>query len=425
MDNNSNAPLSKARFYRLPAEVKFEDALSDGVFYNADKLAKVCREQVEKCQQWLDRKVAEGLLVRYKDGSGNYRMPYRNVIEHYKKRGLPLDKPIAVHLYAPRVWGEMTEAEGFLKAPLKEVSYVTFKTFDMEIVGKIIEALRGVAKVKIVEPGVYRAYCASSKYVRSIIVDAVGGPSVARSLSVRGRNAVMRREFVDLDPDFAEGMLLFYIDFARLFTKGHKETINLFLERNEQGSQMAMWVLQAIEKFNEAESVPFSGYLASVLQRWPYDLPSEALGADVARYQRRRKKMLERTGRTSVDHELAAEHLGLSVQQVRDYETRHLSWLDVLSAKPLIWDDSAEEKVSEGSVFSVEDDDAGREARLLSHNVSRAALSAVALSGALKDLTTFIQLASEDDLAPESLSVLDPRTVAAFQDEYVKLGGAN
>ena len=49
-------------------------------------------------------------------------------------------------------------------------------------------------------------------------------------------------------------------------------------------------------KYDEKSNVPFSGYLANVLRRWPYDLPNNELGVELAKFQRERSKAIAKAG---------------------------------------------------------------------------------------------------------------------------------
>lgn len=409
--------LTKKEFYALPFETKCLAALSDGVFYNAAKLSKVVREPYEQCQEWLDKKFDERVLVRYKDNTGNWRMPYDGVLDYYADHKIPLTSRIASGLYAPRLWGGMTEAEGFIDAPLREVSYVSFKC-EQELAEEVIRGLKGIARVRSAGFGSWRAYCLSGAYTKDRILSVANG----RPIECRIRSCIKRREFVDFDPEFGRGMLMFYTEFARTLTKGHRDTINIFIpDVADQRSQFTMWVMEAAEKFNEKESVPFSGYLSSVLQRWPYDLPVGEVGSDVAAYQRKRKRILTRTGKP-FSLEFIAGELGLTVEEVRSLETRHVAWSNKQYSSSLTWEEKGEEKASVGSVFGsprpasdLTDDDLK-----LASIMSISFLDAAIKTGNYRDLHLLIEAAADDEFDLSSLSLVEDETVREFKSAYLR-----
>ena len=53
--------------------------------------------------------------------------------------------------------------------------------------------------------------------------------------------------------------------------KPAKETIDIYCLNIAIKRQILMWVFDAIEKFDEKASVPFSGYIESILKHRPYD----------------------------------------------------------------------------------------------------------------------------------------------------------
>jgi len=51
-----------------------------------------------------------------------------------------------------------------------------------------------------------------------------------------------------------------------------------------------------MQKFDETQPIPFSGYLSNVLRLWPYDLPDNELGKPLSKFQRIRAKAEEELG---------------------------------------------------------------------------------------------------------------------------------
>ena len=133
------------------------------------------------------------------------------------------------------------------------------------------------------------------------------------------------------------------------------ETINIFLpDVEDQNTQVIMWVIAAVEKFDESTSVPFSGYLNSVLRRWPYDLPYLHLGKELSNFQRQRSRALESlrqtTGRKDFTSEELAQAIGITRHEFDGLEEKHKVWISTRSATPLTWSENGEEKVSENMI---------------------------------------------------------------------------
>ena len=107
-----------------------------------------------------------------------------------------------------------------------------------------------------------------------------------------------------------------------------------------------------MKKFDENASVPFSGYLSSVLRHWPYDLPDEFLGKDLAKFQRERKKVIELIKEEgykgdNISIETLVEKMDISKDEYIELNSEHENWLAEKNATTLTWEDSANEKKGE------------------------------------------------------------------------------
>ncbi len=168
-------------------------------------------------------------------------------------------------------------------------------------------------------------------------------------------------------------------------------TIKIFLpDPEDQNSQITLWVIAAIEKFDETSAVPFSGYLNSVLHRWPYDLPADHLGKDLSNFQRERSKAIKKLDVTEGSgteeqkkthtHESIAKEMGLSINSFLESEEKHQIWIKTQTASTLTWDDSSEEKQVESNL-SGNFTNAGVDTDvILANRISRATIDAAIAS---------------------------------------------
>lgn len=134
------------------------------------------------------------------------------------------------------------------------------------------------------------------------------------------------------------------------------DTISIFLpDPIDRESQIIMWVIEAIRKFDESASVPFSGYLNSVLGKWPYDVPAKTLGRELCDFQRNRSKAisdLKKQGEEYISTAQLAEKMGLDKKIFDSYEAKHKTWLSTKNATSLIWEENGEEKSSSLSLLN-------------------------------------------------------------------------
>lgn len=188
---------------------------------------------------------------------------------------------------------------------------------------------------------------------------------------------------------------MFYKRFGRSLVKKDMETIQIFIpDPEDQESQITIWVMTAIEKFDESASVPFSGYLNSVLNHRPYDLPTIHLGKELSTFQRQRSKAVEalkkRWGeeRNFTSEEMAAE-MNMGTLKFNDMEERHRIWTRSRNATTLTWDENSDEKSAEynlsGNLSNLSQSDIA-----LAHKMSLAVIQSALNTGCYDDAMTII-----------------------------------
>lgn len=345
--NVSKALFTRKTFYTQPVEFRIGAIVSDGMWYSLPKWRKLAKCTEAEINEWVERNLANGRLIQAKTGAKSYRLSLPVLREWYAENNIEQETQIIDFLFPPRIWDERTEVEGFLEAPLRTISIVSFNVTDNEVANRIIEGLRGYARVREVEAGQYKAYGLDAGVIKSIIDENAQG----HPIKTYARSEAKRRELIDFTPKFANGLVSFYSQFGKALVKPIMNTIRIFLpDPEDQNSQVTMWVIAAIEKFDETSAVPFSGYLNSVLHRWPYDLPSDHLGKDLSNFQRERAKVIKEldaeAGDTRVthSHEVIAKRMGLATNVFLEFEEKHQIWIKTQMASTLTWDETSEEK---------------------------------------------------------------------------------
>lgn len=165
---------------------------------------------------------------------------------------------------------------------------------------------------------------------------------------VRSRPELKRRELIDFSYEFRTGLVEFYRSFAKTLVKRHIETIKIFLpEEEDQEVQVIMWVIEAIEKFDESASVPFSGYLNTALNHWPYDLPTHHLGVELSAFQRSKNRIIKQYAQDGewLSNESIADIMDIDKSKYDDLDDRDKMWRASKSATTLTWEETGEEKV--------------------------------------------------------------------------------
>lgn len=343
-----HAKYSMEEFKKQPETFRIEAVISDGMWYSLPKWRKIAKVSEAAINEWIKEHLANGMLLQSETGAQSYRFPLTSIKKWYSDNDLYLGDQLIDFLFPPRIWGGKTETEGFLDAPLREISIVSFSC-SSSVAEEVTEKLRGIARVRETEPNHYKAYCLDAASAKEIVVEAFRGREEQHIGKIYSRAVAKRRELVDFPDEFSHGLVVFYKNFGKTLVKPAMETIRIFLsEAEDQDTQIVMWVIAAIEKFDESTSVPFSGYLNSVLNRWPYDLPYTHLGKELSNFQRQRAKALDalkkKTKKTEFTHAEIAEAMKADRAWFDNLEEKHRMWLSAKSATTLTWAENSEEK---------------------------------------------------------------------------------
>lgn len=410
------AVYTRAGLKRQDPDFRIEAIISDGMWYSFSKWKRLAQVSDEELQSWIDRFLESGELIQSATGAKSFRVGHEYIKDWHRENGAPEGMQLLDFLFPPRIWGGMTEIEGFLEAPLREIGIVSFICAS-NVAEEAIEALRGVARVRVDQKGNYKAYGLSAGYIKEIIQGVFAKHPTMDTDKIYSRNESKRREMVDFSNGYANSIVHFYVEFGKSLAKKEKETIQIFLpDYEDQRSQMVMWVITAIEKFDESASVPFSGYLDSVLKRWPYDLPMLFLGKDLSSFQRERSRALTRLrtksgdedGTTSFSAKAISEEMGLDSFEFTDLEESHKAWLRSQTATTLTWGETAEEKSSTNVMEPLETAESDLE---LASKISGCIVDAALKTGLYDDALVTASQIDLHDIDMRKLADLSPQFV--------------
>lgn len=328
---------------------KIEAVIHDGNWYDPEKWAKVAKVDKKTLLAWIE----DNKDILIESGLGSYRVGYDEIIRWYEQEGIDVEESIVPSNFPPKLWGGTTETDVFFNAPRRRVGTISFKVDNNEILDRCVEILKGVGKVMPDEGGRYRAYGLSAIHMKNLLSKGLT-ESEFESLDIKARAILLQRELVDLPPEWLSEAITFYANtFAPSILRSAMSTISIYLPNKEDiHSQIVVWVITAMKKFDENASVPFSGYLSSVLRHWPYDLPNEFLGKDLAKFQRERKKAIELIKEEgykgdNISIETLAEKMDIPKDEYIELNSEHENWLAEKNATTLTWEDSANEKKGE------------------------------------------------------------------------------
>jgi len=424
-----SALFTKTTLKHQPVDFRIGAVVSDGMWYSLTKWRKIAKVSEEEINDWIEKHLADGSLIQSETGAKSYRFPHESIQKWYKDHNLEIGVQLIDSIFPPRIWDDMTEAEGFMDAPLREIGIVSFSA-NSKIATRVSEALRGIAKIREFEPGRYKAYCLHAATVKKIIEDTLKTleqedeyKDMLKGLNRKtySRAEAKRREIVDFSDQFANDLVMFYKSFARTLVKKEMETIQIFLpDPEDQESQITLWVLAAIEKFDESTAVPFSGYLNSVLKRWPYDLPPAHLGKDLSQFQRQRSKAVERLKEKHGDEKNftnieLAQAMEMDQYHFNDLEEKHKVWSKSRKPTSLTWDENSDEKAPE---LTVEELSTSTNIAL-AHKISRAVVETACSTGLYEDAFSIL---SQIDVAEINMAQLDTVSEVFIQELGANFG---
>lgn len=410
-------------FKVLPDEFKIGAVISDGMWYSLPKWRKLAKVSEPVITEWIDRHLENGMLVQSSTGAKSYRFTHESIHQWYSDNHLSIEDQLVDFLFPPRIWDDLTETEGFLSAPLREIGIVSFAC-SAEVAAEVIQALRGVAKVQEPEPNHYKAHCLDASEVKDIVHEVFKRHSEQNIGKVYSRSVAKRRELVDFTPEFGHGLVWFYKNFGKTLVRRTMDTISIFLpEQEDRDTQITIWVLTAISKFDESTSVPFSGYLNSVLKRWPYDLPNLHLGDELSTFQRERSRAVKELralneDRTDFTSSEISQKMGVEHQTFAGLEEKHRIWLAARSATTLTWSENGQEKISSSSVTSGNGDaETASNDIALAHKISWAVIQSAIETECFEDAFTVI-----DQIDRSNVSLAK---ISEVSDDFIQSLGFN
>lgn len=296
----------KENFSLKDKNFKINAVIHSGQWYTFDKWLKLSQVDREDLIKYLGETTVP--IIHKQD---SYRVDSEEVFRWYNENNLDIEKAIVPNDFSPRVWGGKTEVDVLLETPQHISNILLVYCNDINVLYKIKNILRGYAWCVYREnKKQLKIYTTSFKYIEQILTSQLTDREF-NSLIIRYTMQRKWRSLSDFDEDFLGGFLMFYSNFSKQCLKPHMETIKTYINSHEDiESQIREWIMIALNKFNEKETVPFSAYLNRYLQFRPYELGNELLGDDLANFQKEHSRAVkELASELNVDIKLVDENL--------------------------------------------------------------------------------------------------------------------
>lgn len=337
----------KERFSLRNKDFRINAVIHSGQWYTFDKWLKLSQVDREDLVKYLEETT---IPIIHKQNS--YRVNSEEVFRWYHENNLNIEEAIVPNDFSPRVWGGKTEVDVLLETPQHISNILLVYCDDVNVLYKIKNILRGYAWCVYREnKKQLKIYTTSFKYIEQILTSQLTDREF-NSLVIRYTVQRKWRSLSDFDEDFLGGFLMFYSNFSKQCLKPHMETIKTYINSHEDiESQIREWIMIALNKFDEKETVPFSAYLNRYLQFRPYELGNELLGDDLANFQKEHSRAVKELASElnvdikSVDENLVREKMGYSDKnEYFSLLERTIEFNSLKVARDINWEEKNNEK---------------------------------------------------------------------------------
>lgn len=380
----------KQDFLLRDKDFRINAVIHSGQWYTFDKWLKLSQVDREDLIKYL-----EDTTVPIIHKQNSYRVDSEEVFRWYRENNLNIEEAIVPNDFSPRVWGGKTEVDVLLETPQHISNILLVYCDDVNVLYKIKNILRGYAWCVYREnKKQLKIYTTSFKYIEQILTSQLTGREF-NSLVIRYTVQRKWRSLSDFDEDFLGGFLMFYSNFSKQCLKPHMETIKTYINSHEDiESQIREWIMIALNKFDEKETVPFSAYLNRYLQFRPYELGNELLGDDLANFQKEHSRAVkELASELNVDIKLVDENLvreRMGYSDKNEYFSlleRTIEFNSLKVARDINWEEKNNEKQG-SSIF--ERKEKNEHDRRRQTEISKAIIKATIETKKYEDLETLL-----------------------------------
>lgn len=380
----------KEQFSLRDKDFRINAVIHSGQWYTFDKWLKLSQVDREDLIKYLEETTVP---IIHKQNS--YRVNSEEVFRWYHENNLNIEEAIVPNDFSPRVWGGKTEVDVLLETPQHISNILLVYCDDVNVLYEIKNILRGYAWCVYREnKKQLKIYTTSFKYIEQILTSQLTDREF-NSLVIRYTVQRKWRSLSDFDEDFLGGFLMFYSNFSKQCLKPHMETIKTYINSHEDiESQIREWIMIALNKFDEKETVPFSAYLNRYLQFRPYELGNELLGDDLANFQKEHSRAVkELASELNVDIKLVDENLireKMGYSDKNEYFSlleRTIEFNSLKVARDINWEEKNNEKQG-SSIFDRKEKN--EHDRRRQTEISKAIIKATIETGKYEDLETLL-----------------------------------
>lgn len=334
--------ITKKEFKKLSKLERIERVIHDGQYYTVEKWSKVALVDEKEIRQYIKKN--KNKLIEL---NGSYRLPYNNIIEWYEKNNLDITEQIVPKNFPPRLVEKKTEAEWFESNPRELCAYLVGKRLDEYTVDKLQKILLGDARVISSRSDRVYIHCLSPKHIMATLQKHFSREEL-KNMHFRMREGVYTRELTKFNDLDLNNMVMFYSLYLKSLLQSQMNTILVYLNNDDVDGQFYEWIMEAMQKFDERQGVPFIGYLSSVIPRWVYNLTDDALGIELSGFGRRRSKAIEELTSNqeslNISKKDIADYMKMELEEYLKLENDLINWQNQKTPVNLVFEETGQER---------------------------------------------------------------------------------
>lgn len=226
-------------------------------------------------------------------------------------------RPARDRVRQPAMFGGVLEADGWAKAPLRTFDLVHFRLSHplplRELREHLTTSVGDTVSLSLDTDDLYRAF-----------VSPGNGPLTAeritdwcqdhgyRTTGLRTDLNRRRRDLSDLDPQYVADLMAHYQGYGMRRLQKNMSSVLLHLpEYDDVKQQLAVWIMEAMIRFDDTKGVPFGAWLSAALSKWVHDLNRSSYGRTVADAELSQHRAVAQFSATEHRHPTETELAGL------------------------------------------------------------------------------------------------------------------
>jgi hypothetical protein len=217
----------------------------------------------------------------------------------------------------PVVFGGVLEAEGWARAPLRTFDLVHFRLNRClplaDLRTYLGAALTDAVSLTLDTDELYRAYVTPGNGPRAAaLITTWCLDNGYRTTGLRTDLDRRRRNVLDLDRQFLDDLMAHYQGYGMRRLQKNMSSVLLHIpEYDDVQQQLAVWILEAIVRYDDTKGVPFGAWLSTALSKWVHDLNRSSFGRTVADAELKQHRAVAAFTATEHRHPTEQEFAGL------------------------------------------------------------------------------------------------------------------